>query len=253
MNENELWDLKLSPARYLLDHRVGTRADLARRLVAHDLKGIRQRRITLLKLSLIAFNALCDQLGKDALQVRRGETRESVVREWINGCTARAVSRLPEDELSLWLMCGKEFDMTKEEKKTAEAILRTFAKKGKKYGLLGTPKALEVYPSFWTHRRVPSRYLEMLGGTKKVTEQARAALKPFEDAIWEELAQVDAALRKAMSMEDTSRDADDILALAASRAYDSISRTRYSSNYSPEFPGAVASWIAHRAPLSAMR
>jgi hypothetical protein len=63
MNEHDPWELKLSPARYLLDHRVGTRADLARWLVANDLKGIHRRRITLLKLSLIAFNTLCEQLG----------------------------------------------------------------------------------------------------------------------------------------------------------------------------------------------
>ena len=221
MNEHDPWELKLSPARYLLDHRVGTRADLARRLVAHDLKGIHRRRITLLRLSLIAFNTLCEQLGKDALQATRWDTRESVVREWIRGCAATVVSRLPEDELSLWLMCGKEFNMTKEEEKTAESILRTHAKKGRKYGLLGAPKVLELYPPFWTYRTAPSRYLEMLGGTKKVAEKARAAVKPFEDAIWQELKQVEAALRKAMSTEDTSRDADDILVLAVSRAYDS--------------------------------
>ena len=253
MNEHDLWDLRLSPARYLLDHRVGTRADLARRLVAHNLKGMRLRRITLLRLSLITFNILFEQLGKDAIQVARGETRESVVKEWINGSAAKVMSRLPEDELSLWLMCGKEFDITKEEKKTAESILRSCAKKGKKYGLLGTPKVLEVYPPFWTYKRAPSRYLEMLGGTKKVAEQARAALKPFEDAIWQELKQLEAALRKAMSTEDTSRDADDILALAVSRAYDSISRVRYDNNHSPEYPGDVASWIAHLPPLSAIR
>jgi len=253
MNEHDPWELKLSPARYLLDHRVGTRAGLARWLVANDLKGIHRRRITLLKLSLIAFNTLCEQLGKDALQATRWDTRESVVKEWINGCTAKVVSRLPEDDLSLWLMCGKEFDTTKEEKKTAESILRTYAKKGRGYGRLGAPKVLEVYPSFWTHKRVPARYLEMLGGTKKVAEKARAALKPFEDAIWQELKQVEAALRKAMSTEDTSRDADDILALAVSRAYDSISRIRYDNNRSPEYSGDVGSWITHLAPLSTIR
>jgi len=253
MDVHDQWDLKLSPARYLLDHRVGTRADLARRLVAHDLKGIHRRRITLLKISLIAFNILCEQLGKDALQVARWERPESVVKEWVKGCAAKVMSRLPEDELSLWLMCGKEFDMTKEEEKTAESILRTHAKKGRGYGRLGAPKVLEVYPSFWTHKRVPARYLEMLGGTKKVAEKARATLKPFEDAIWQELKQVEVTLRKAMSTEDTSRDADDILALAVSRAYDSISRIRYDNNRSPEYPGDVASWITDLAPLSAIR
>jgi len=78
-------------------------------------------------------------------------------------------------------------------------------------------------------------------------------VKPFEDAIWQELKQVEAALRKAMSTEDMSRDADDILALAVSRAYDSISRIRYDNNHSPEYPGGVASWITHLAPLSAIR
>ena len=253
MDTHEEWDLRTPPARYLLDHRVGTRADLARRLVANDLKGIQRRRMTLLKLSLIAFNTLCEQLGKDALQATRWDTRESVVKEWIRGCAATVASRLPEDELSLWLMCGKEFDMTKEEGKTAELILRTHAKRGKKYGLLGAPKVLELYPPFWTYRTAPSRYLEMLGGTKIAAEKARAAVKPFEDAIWQELKQVEAALRKAMSTEDRSRDADDILALAVSRAYDSISRIRYDNNRSPEYPGDVASWIAHLAPLSAIR
>jgi hypothetical protein len=253
MDEHDQWDLKLSPARYLLDHRAGTRADLARRLVANDLKGIRRRRITLLRLCLIAFNALCEQLGKDALQVTRWETRESMVKEWIRGCAAKVMSRLPEEELSLWLMGGKEFDMTKEEEKTAESILRACAKKGKQHGLLGAPKDLEVYPSFWTHKTAPSRYLEMLGGTRIVAEKARAALKPFEDAIWQELKQVEAALRKAMSTEDTSRDADDILALAVSRAYDSISRIRYDNNRSPEYSGDVGSWITHLAPLSTIR
>jgi hypothetical protein len=253
MDRDEEWDLRLSPARYLLDHRAGTRADLARRLVTNDVKRVYRRRMTLLKLSLIAFNTLCEQLGKDALQATRWDTRESVVKEWIRGCAATVASRLPEDELSLWLMCGKEFDMTKEEEKTAESILRTQAKRGKKYGLLGAPKVLELYPPFWTYRTAPSRYLEMLGGTKKVAEKARAAVKPFEDAIWQELKQVEAALRKAMSTEDRSRDADDILALAVSRAYDSISRIRYDNNRSPEYPSDVASWIAHLAPLSAIR
>ena len=253
MDEHESWELKLSPANYLLDHRAGTRANLARRLVINDLKGIRRRRLTLLRLSLIAFNTLREQLGKDALQAARGETRESVVKEWINGCKAKVVSRLPEDELSLWLMCGKEFDMTKEEKKTAESILRTYAKKGKKYGLLGAPKDLEVYPPSWTHKTAPARYLEMIGGTKVFAEKALAAVKPFEDAIWQELNQVEAALRKAMSTEDTSHDADDTLALAVSRAYESISGIRYDNNYSPEYPSGVASWIAHLALLSAIR
>ena len=253
MNEHEQWELKLSPARYLLDHRVGTRADLARRLVANDLKGIYRRRITLLKLSLIAFNTLCEQLGKDALQATRWDTRESVVKEWINGCIAKVASRLPEDELSLWLMCGKEFDMRKEEAKTAESILMTCTKKGKKYGLLGAPQAIEVYPSFWKFATVPSRYLERLGGTKAHAEAARAAVRPFENAIWEELKQVEAALRTAMTSEDTSRDADAVFALAVSQAYFSIGHERYDDNRSPEHPGDVTSWIARPAPLAAIR
>ena len=122
-----------------------------------------------------------------------------------------------------------------------------------KHGLLGAPKVLEMYPPFWTHKTAPSRYLERFGVTKIVAEKARAALKPFEEAIWQELEQVEAALRKALSTEDTSRDADDILALAVSRAYDSISRIRYDNNRSPEYPGDVGSWIAHLAPLSAIR
>ena len=67
MDRDEEWDLRLSPARYLLDHRAGTRADLARRLVTNDVKRVYRRRMMLLRLSLIAFNTLCEQLGKDAL------------------------------------------------------------------------------------------------------------------------------------------------------------------------------------------
>ena len=65
MGKHEQWDLKVSPTRYLLDRRRGTHADLALRLVTADLNKTRRRRITLLKLSLIAFNVLSEHLGKD--------------------------------------------------------------------------------------------------------------------------------------------------------------------------------------------
>ena len=71
--------------------------------------------------------------------------------------------------------------------------------------------------------------------------------------MWQNLAQGEAALRTALSTEDRSRDADDVLALAIGRAYDAITRIRYEDNHSPEYPRDVASWIAHLAPLSAVR
>ena len=166
MNEHDPWKLKLSPARYLLDHRGGTRADLARRLVANDERDP--------SAPDNASQTLPHRVqhtprgtGKDALQVTRSETRESVVREWIKGVRRDGGVPSPEDELSLWLMCGKEFDMTKEEEKTAESVLRNCAKKGRGYGRLGAPKVLEVYPSFWTHRGDPRRPWRRSGGTRK--------------------------------------------------------------------------------------
>jgi len=69
MGKREQWDLKVSPARYLLDRRRGTHADLALRLVTADLNKTRRRRVTLLKLALIAFSVLCEQLGMDVMDV----------------------------------------------------------------------------------------------------------------------------------------------------------------------------------------
>ena len=80
MGEHEQWDLKMPPARYLLHHRRGGHGDLAQRLVKTDLDKIRRRRLTLLRLSLIAFNVLSEQLGKD---IKEGTTLEAVVKEWI--------------------------------------------------------------------------------------------------------------------------------------------------------------------------
>jgi len=213
MSKHEQWDLKLSPAKCLLDHRRGTHADLALRLVTADLNKTRRHRITLLKLSLIAFNVICEQLGKDTIDVKGGTTREAVVKEWIRECLATGTSRLDDDALDLWVLCGKKFDMKEQEDKTAESILKNSAPGCKRYGLLGAPQVIEVYPPFWKLDTAPSRYLERLGGTKRNGENARAAVKPFDDAIWQELRQVEAVLRKAMSSEDTSRDADAYLAL----------------------------------------
>jgi len=250
MSKDEQWNLKLSPATYLLHHRRGTHADLARRLLKTDLEKARQRRLTLLRLSLIAFNVLSEHLGRD---IKEGTTLGVVVKEWIRECVATQTSRLDNDALDLWLVCGAASDMKEQETKTVASILKTCAPRCKRYGLLGAPQVIEVYPPFWKLATAPSRYIERVGGPKAHVEEAKAAVKPFEDAIWQELKQVEGALRKAMSTEDMSRDADDILALAVSRAYDSISRIRYDNNHSPEYPGGVASWIAHLAPLSAIR
>ena len=63
---------------------------------------------------------------------------------------------------------------------------------------------------------------------------------------------MEAALRKAMSSEDTSRDADAIFGLAVTKAHHSISYNRYDGNRSPENIGDITFWIAHLAPLSAI-
>ena len=119
--------------------------------------------------------------------------------------------------------------------------------------MLGAPQAIEVYPAFWKLTTAPARYLERLGGTKAHAEEARAALKPFEDVIWQELRQVEAALRTAMRSEDTSRDADAIFALAVTRAHHAIGHGRYGDNRSLENLGEVTFWIAHLAPLADTR
>ena len=62
---------------------------------------------------------------------------------------------------------------------------------------------------------------------------------------------MEAALRKAMSTEDTSRDADVLLALAVTRAHHVIGHVRYENNRSLENVGEVALWITHLAPLAA--
>jgi hypothetical protein len=108
MDQHEEWDLKMSPARYLLDRRRGTHADLAQRLVKTDLDKIRRRRLTLLRLSLIAFNVLSEQLGKD---IKEGTTLEAVVKEWIRECIANVTSRLDEEALDLWSLCGRQLGM----------------------------------------------------------------------------------------------------------------------------------------------
>ena len=248
MGNDERWDLKMPPARYLLHHRRGGHGDLAQRLVKTDLDRIRRRRLTILRLSLIAFNVLCRQLGKD---MKEGTALETAAKEWIRECLASVTSRLDEETLDLWLLCGSVSAMRDQERKTAASIVKTCAPQYKRYGLLGAPQAIEVYPPFWKLRRVPSRYLEMLGGTKAHAEEARAAVKPFEDAIFQELRRVEAALRKAMSTEDTSSDADVLLALAVTRAHHVIGHVRYENNRSLENVGEVALWITHLAPLAA--
>jgi hypothetical protein len=250
MGKREQWDLKVSPARYLLDRRRGTHADLALRLVTADLNKTRRRRVTLLKLALIAFSVLCEQLGKDVMDV---ETHEAVVRDWIRECIATVTSRLDDDAWDLWLLCGKDFDMKEQEQKTAESIIKNCVPRCKGYGLLGAPRVIEVYPPFWKLNMAPSRYLERLGGTKKHAQQARAAVKPFEDVIWQEIKQVEAALCKAMSSQDASRDGDAILGLALTKAHHSIGYNRYHNNWSPENVSSITFWIAHLAPLSASR
>ena len=162
MSKHEQWDLKLSPAKCLLHHRRGTHADLALRLVTADLNKTRRHRITLLKLSLIAFNVLCEQLGKDTLDVKGGTTREAVVKEWIRECVATGTSRLDDDALDLWLLCGKKFDMKEQEEKTAESILKNCAPGCKRYGLLGAPQA---------HRGIPS-LLETRHGAFTIPREA---------------------------------------------------------------------------------
>jgi hypothetical protein len=250
MDAREEWDLKMSPARYLLHHRSGTHGDLARRLVKADLEKTRRRKITLLRLSLVACNVLCGHLGKD---MRGGTSLQTVVREWMRECTAHVTSRLDEEALDLWLLCGTSSDMKEQEKKTAASILKSCAPQCKGYGLLGAPQAIDVYPPVWRLRTVPSRYLERLGGTKARAEEAKAALRPFEDVIWRELKQVEAALRVAISSEDTSRDGDAILTLAVTRAHHCISHGRYGDHRSPENVREVAFWIAHLPPLAAIR
>jgi hypothetical protein len=250
MGKHEQWDLKVSPTRYLLDRRRGTHADLARRLVTADLNKTHRRRIALLTLSLIAFNVLSEHLGKD---VKGGMTLEAVVKEWIRECIAAARSRLDDEALDLWLLCGNKFDVKEQEEKTAASMLKTCAPQCKRYGLLGAPTPIEVYPPFWKLTTTPSRYLERLGGTKTHAEEAKAALRPFEDVIWQELKQVEAALRKAITSEDTSRDGDAIFALAVTRAHHSIGHDRYDDNRSVEHVSAVTFWIAHLAPLTASR
>ena len=183
MDACEEWDLRMSPARYLLHHPRGTHADLARRLVKADLEKTCRRKITLLRLSLIAFTVLCRHLGKD---MRGGTSLQAVAKEWMRECIAHVTSRLDEEALDLWLLCGASSDLKEREKKTAASILKTCAPQCKGYGLLGAPQAIDVYPPFWRLRSVPSRYLERLGGTKARAEEAKAAVRPFEDAIWQE-------------------------------------------------------------------
>ena len=81
MDNDGQWDLRMPPARYLLHHRRGTHADLARQLVKTDLDKTRRRRLTLLKLSFIAFNVLSEHIGKD---MKGATTFEAVVKEWIS-------------------------------------------------------------------------------------------------------------------------------------------------------------------------
>jgi hypothetical protein len=250
MDYEERWDLRMSPARYLLDHRRGTHADLARRLVAPGLNKTHRRRMTLLRLCLVAFNVLCEQLGKNMVVVGGGVPLEAAAKEWIRECQADLTARLDGEALDLWLLCGSTSDAGEQETKTVASILKSCAPRYKRYGLLGAPQAIEVYPPFWKLTTVPARYLARLGGTKVHAEEARAAVKPFEDVIWQELMQVEAALRKAMSSEDASHDADDVFILALNRAHGAIGHDRYGDNRSPQNVSEITFWVAHLAPLT---
>ena len=170
MGNDEQWDLKMPPARYLLHHRRGGHGDLAQRLVKTDLDKTRRRRLTILRLSLIAFNVLCRQLGKD---MKEGTALETAANEWIRECLARVTSLLDEETLDLWLLCGSVSDMRDQERKTAAAIVKTCAPQYKRYGLLGAPQAIEVYPPFWKLRTVPSRYLEMTRGDESTRRRRK--------------------------------------------------------------------------------
>ena len=90
-------------------------------------------------------------------------------------------------------------------------------------------------------------------GDEKARRRSKGCLRPFEDVIWQEIKQVEAALRKAITSEDTSRDGDAIFALAVTRAHHSIGYGRYGDNRSVEHVSAVTFWIAHLAPLTATR
>ena len=114
MGNDEQWDLKMPPARYLLHHRRGGHGDLAQRLVKTDLDKTRRRRLTILRLSLIAFNVLCRQLGRD---MKEGTALETAAKEWIRECLASVTSRLGEETLDLWLLCGSVSAMDQETKR----------------------------------------------------------------------------------------------------------------------------------------
>ena len=170
MRKHEQWDLKVSPAKCLLNHRRGTHADLARRLVTNDLSKTRRRKVTLLKLALIAFNVLCEQLGKDTIDVKGGTTREAVVKEWIRGCIATVTARLDNDALDLWLLCGKKFDMKDEESKTADRSLRTARRDAKVTvfsGPLNPSKYTRLYGNSTRRLHDTSRGLEGRKHTQK--------------------------------------------------------------------------------------
>ena len=121
MDTHEQWNLTLCPAKYLLHLRSGTHADLAWRLITSDLNKTRQRRLTLLKLTLVAFSALSEQFGRDMMDAKVGPY--ALAMEWITGCTAEVMSRLSDDALDLWHLCGKHFMMKEQEKRAGVSTL----------------------------------------------------------------------------------------------------------------------------------
>jgi hypothetical protein len=232
------WTLGVKPEFYLDRHPNGPHAELARAIVDEKIGEYRREFDEALKPALVAFQVLVEQLGK-ALHPGEDDhlTLHGVFREWLNSC-------LPRMDLPLLRWAFKEF--RGRELLLRRQVVRQYGLRLDDYGALGPPRNIPVHPWFWKLKEDPLSYLRRWGDRKRPEPQnvhlAREALAPFEAAMWQELQQVEHALRVDLSHMD-SGPVNAVYRLAMEQAFPRIVYVRYNDCQSLENFQHMREWL----------
>jgi hypothetical protein len=235
--------LRIKPEVYLQGYPNGPLAELATAIVEEKVRRYRREFDDALKPALVAFQVLVEQLGKDLHNgCEDGHiTLHGVFREWLNRC-------LPDMDLPLVSLAFKEF--RGRELLLRREIVRRYGLRLDDYRALGPLRNIPVHPWFWKLKEDPLDYLSKRGYRKRPEPQnvhlTRAALAP-EAAMWQELQQVEHALRFVELSDMDSGAVNTVYRLAMEQTDLRIVIVRYNNCQSIENFKHIIEWLESSA------
>jgi hypothetical protein len=236
------WTLRVKPDTYLASYPNGPHAPLARTIIAEWVEAYRQQFDDALTPALAAFHVLVEQLGEALHEDEEMyATLHQVCREWLRRC-------LPHMNNAILSVAFEKFEQR--EASVCRQVVRRYSMRLSGYGALGPPRNIPTHPQFWRLKEDPKRYLrsrwEGGNGNAQNLHLARAALAPFEAAMWKELRQVERALSTAL-MDLDSGVAHTVYQHAVRKAQWVIADVRYNDRQSQEHYWKVKDWLDNLA------